>query len=94
MKYRISNNRRVYSTQDQLRPEFLAQVFLKLDELKKTHMRLEFNEQANVAFLGRLFSGVGAEDGDGFYFEELNWYFTLWTFKTNRELGLLLFFYN
>jgi hypothetical protein len=46
-------------------------VLLKLDELKEPHRRLEFNEQVNVAFLGLLFSGVGAEDGDGVYFEVL-----------------------
>ncbi|VVB90956.1 Uncharacterised protein [uncultured archaeon] len=54
-----------------LRPELLAQVLLKLDELEEPHRRLEFNEQVNVAFLGLLFSCVGAEDADRFYFEVL-----------------------
>ncbi len=46
-------------------------MLLKLDEFKEPRWRLEFNEQVNVASLGLLFSGVGAEDGDGFYFEGL-----------------------
>ncbi len=54
-----------------LHPKLLAQVLLKLDELKEPHRRLESNEQVNVGFLGLFFSGVRAEDADGFYFEVL-----------------------
>ncbi len=52
-------------------PELFAQVILKLDEFEETHRRLESNEQVNVAFPGLLFSGVRAEDDDGFCFEFL-----------------------